>query len=261
MRAFIVSVDYAGELAVTLPYNRHHFSDVVVVTTPDDKETIKVAEENNAFVYPTTSFYARRAKFNKWAALEETMSATSREGWITLMDADVLWPKEMNFRDQYSSLQWWNRLHGTVYYERGELISPLRHMMLDVPQPFTIPPESEWGKFPIHRNVNEWAGYSQIFHGSDPVLGEPPWHKVNYYHAGTADSLFQAKWRPENKIRTPWNCLHIGLAGVNWCGRSSRRMDGSLPEDSQERLHQIAKIWEERRGKVGAERFKQEELE
>ena len=33
MRAILVSVDYADILALTLPLNRHHFSDVMVAAT------------------------------------------------------------------------------------------------------------------------------------------------------------------------------------------------------------------------------------
>jgi hypothetical protein len=65
----------------------------------------------------------------------------------------------------------------------------------------SIPPENEWTKYPIHRNTKEWAGYSQIFHADDPVLGQPPWYDISWSHAGGADSAFQHKWTEDKKIR------------------------------------------------------------
>src|SRR5205085_1870944 len=82
------------------------------------------------------------------------------------------------------------------------------------------PPESLWHQFPIHRNVSEHAGYSQIFHLKDTHLPRPPWHDINWVHAGGADSFFQQLWPKENKVRPTFSVLHIGDAGLNWMGRA-----------------------------------------
>lgn len=226
LRAIMVSVDYSDLLAMTLPYNRHHFSEVMVVTTPEDVKTQEVAAANGATVFATRSFYDRGASFNKWVALEQGLNAFGRSGWLCVMDADVVWPKAL------------------PAFERkvGKLYSPLRRMR----EPLTIPPENEWAKFPIHRNVTEWAGYSQIFHADDPVLGPPPWHEVDWKHAGGADSFFQRKWAPENKVRPPFEVLHLGEAGRNWFGRATRRADGSIPAEAEARSAQVGGIWRKR---------------
>ena len=44
MNAILVCVDYSDLLAITLPHNRHHFNKVMVVTTPEDKDTIRLCE-------------------------------------------------------------------------------------------------------------------------------------------------------------------------------------------------------------------------
>ena len=97
-----------------------------------------------------------------------------------------------------------------------------------------LPDESDWNQYEIHRNVNEFAGYSQIFHASDPVLGNAPWHETNWKHAGGADSFFQRKWKKENKIRPDFEVLHLGHAGRNWCGRTTDYLDGSKHEKKGE---------------------------
>jgi hypothetical protein len=119
------------------------------------------------------------------------------------MDADVLWPKTFPFNPEF-----------------GYLYTPLRYLYSDFQG--SIPKEEDWRRFPIHRNVGEWAGYSQIFYAEDPVLGQPPWHQTYWTHAGGADSFFQRKWPNNKKIRPDWRCLHLGPSGVNWCGKNKK---------------------------------------
>lgn len=257
MNAVLVSVDYTDLLSLTLPYNRTHFDRVVVVTDLNgSKEVYDICKRHEAQVYATNTFYNGGAKFNKWAALEEALTECDlRKEWLTIMDADVLWPQSLEVRDEPERLIL-DMPHDQLCLIPGNLCTPLRHMMTNLgalqhawgTEPRTIlPPESEWSKYPIHRNTGEWAGYSQIFHCSDPVLGKAPWHQTNWTHAGGADSFFQAKWSPTNKMRPPFNCLHLGEPGVNWFGRSSTRLDGSTHEDATSRREQCMSIWQRRR--------------
>jgi hypothetical protein len=263
MRAMMVCVDYSDILSVTMPYNRHHFSEVCVVTSTADQATEDVARAHGCSIHMTDLFYARGAKFNKWAALEDGLDWFGREGWLCLMDADVLWPKSVNIRPFGESL-WIGAESRQCLVHRGQLCTPLRRMMVDLTMPQQLPPlENEWSHYPIHRNVNEWAGYSQIFHASDPVLGDPPWHDVNWTHAGGADSFFQAKWPRERKVRPPFEVLHLGPAGQNWFGRATPRLDGTThPEAAARRKMSGQTIWEERRRReaAGMNRFDAEKL-
>jgi hypothetical protein len=308
MRAILVSVDYADLLAITLPYNRHHFEEVWVMTTNGSQDAVE-ADKHGAIVHLTDAFYRDGATFNKWLALEEGLDTMGREGWICLMDADVLWPKELQFREQYQTIKWWNPNGETMYQDAGMLCSPLRRMWDNwprhpqasllcnqkMPMQDWVPAEEDWSKFPVHRNTAEWAGYSQIFHASDPVLqrGCPsctgplseqamsgpgdaacrrcggggqvpdvPWHQVDWRHAGGADSFFQAKWSAERKVRPPFEVLHLGPAGQNWYGRATPYADGSRPEGEQERRLACYRIWTKRRlnDLQGKDRFEGERI-
>ena len=133
----------------------------------------------------------------------------------------------------------------------GQLCSPLRRMCsVEEGIRAANEPGSErwWNRFPIHRNVAEWAGYSQILHAGDPHLGPAPWHEIDWIHAGGADSFFQQKWPQERKIRPPFEVLHLGPAGQNWFGRATPYLDGSIPEDANVRKFMSSRmIWEQRR--------------
>ena len=229
LRAITVCVDYADYLAITLAYNRHHFNEVMVVTVHRDVETWEVAKRFGASPFMTQAFYDEGEIFNKWKALEEAFDCYGRHGWICNMDADVLWPKTIP----------------PLNLEFGNLYAPYRRMMAD----FTgdIPPENTWAKYRRHRNVAEWAGYSQIFHAEDSCLENPPWHEINWKHAGGADSFFQKKWPRHKKIRPDFEVLHLGSAGTNWCGRATPYLDGTVPKEREQRLQQLKQFMQTRR--------------
>ncbi len=110
--------------------------------------------------------------------------------------------------------------------EMGKLYSPPR-LLLDDPRRWT--PQFDWKRArPTPDFV--FAGYFQLFHADDPVLRERPWYDVGYTHAGGGDWYFQQRWVEENKIRPPFNVLHLGPRDRNWFGRTSSRTDrGALP--------------------------------
>lgn len=242
MRAILVCVDYADLLALTLPWNRHHFKEVMVVTSLADEPSILVAQQHGAKVYATDSFYSDGATFNKWRALEEGLDSFGREGWLCIMDADVLWPKKLP--EDFQPVA-------------GNLYTPRRRMFTDLTKP--LPAEFDWPIFPLHRQEREFAGYSQIFHASDPVLGHAPWHETNWRHAGGADSFFQAKWPERNKVRPSWEVLHLGEAGQNWCGRATPYLDGSQHPEATKRLKQVRTFIAGRR--TGIHRFDGEKIQ
>lgn len=260
LNAIMVAVDYTDLLSLTLPYNRHHFDKVCIVTDlRDDKRLFELAGEYDCRLYTTDAFTRQGAVFNKWLALEEGLDAMGREGWIAILDADVLWPKTVSVAELDGRVLRIEVAGGrTTYVRPGQLCSPLRRMHEQPTE--VIPPESEWVCYPIHRNVGEWAGYTQIFHGSDPMLGKPPWHNTRYATAGTADSFFQQRWPTKRKIRPDFNVLHLGQAGKNWAGRATNYLDGSKPVRADECTQRMAKLWADRRGKVGPDKFAGEKI-
>jgi len=248
LRAAIVCVDFADILARTLPWNIHHFQKLLIVTTPYDRKTkdvaIDISRRNGlrVCIYETESFYKDGADFNKWLALEEALDWFGRWGWMCLMDVDILWPRKAPLLD----------------LQVGYLYGPKRYILDRAFDP--IPPEDQWDKLPMHRNLAEWPGYTQIFHAEDPHLPEPPWHQTDWRHAGGADSWFQALWPRKHRIRLEWPVLHLGPCGINWCGRTLPDSQNRLPSKSLQRQRRLADYLRQRRGKQGADRYQHERL-
>lgn len=226
MRAAIVSVDYDDILEITLPWNRHHFEEVLVVTTPKSRDG-EIAERFGAKVFRTNAFYDDGAHFNKWKAFEAGLDAFGRHGVLAIMDADVLWPTRINHPQ----------------YERGRLYSPYRYLWLDVNE--KVPGENVWPSLPLFQD-EELAGYTQIFHADDPHLPPAPWHQTDWIHAGGADSFFQQLWPMSCKVRPSWRVLHIGVPGRNWCGRATPRTDGKTVEEAANRRERLGQLLNQR---------------
>lgn len=237
-----ICVDYSDVLGLTLPYNRHHFNRVLVVTSHRDTETQSVARKFDCDVFSTDAFYRDGAHFNKWLALEEGLSTVERSDLMAILDADVAWPKE---------------LPSSFLPEVGKLYTPRRRMRREISGP--IPPEKTWQRHRLHGNDKEWSGYTWIFYAEDPALAWRPWFQADWTHAGGGDTFFQQRWPREHRERPPFEVLHIGEDGTNWCGRVSAFADGSTPKDGHKRLSALRELMSKRRlGRPDA--FKHERL-
>lgn len=269
MNAIMVSVDYDDILRLSLPYNRQHFNRVLVVTSLKNHDSVlEICRPIDVEVFATDSFYKNGALFNKWFAMEEGLQQLGRSGWMCVMDADILWPKRLAVwaDDSKGKLYIENETREVSTYTTGQLITPLRRFTPNIPT--TPPDESTWKQYPLTTYTVEWGGYSQIFHASDPVLhkcamcgGAPSmhvmadhphaWYQTNWRHAGGGDSFFQARWANKNKIRPPWECLHLGPHGLNWHGRTVPMADGSLPPNHDNHKKGMEEMYRHRRTNRG----------
>lgn len=220
MKAITVCVDYSDYLAITLPKNRWFFDEYMIVTTPTDTDTLKIAVDYQCQTFVTNVFYDN-AVFNKWAALEMGLTSLGRDGWLCLMDADIVWPPPFSVEE--------------FELKEGNLYVPQRYNSLTY--------TTDWSGLPCLDE--EFAGYCQMFHASDPVLGNPPWHE-NWKHAGGADSFFAKKWPPSRQLRPPFRVLHLGQSGLNWCGRTTPYLDGSMPALAEQRAAKLKQFLDRR---------------
>jgi hypothetical protein len=255
LRAITVSVDYADELRLFLSCRRL-FDEVVVVTAPGDP-AVEIAREHDCLPFVTEAFWEHGAAFAKWRALERGLDVLGRRGWLAVVDCDVAWPQSLAVEPQGAGLLF-SHPAGTIHLERGDLMTPLRHMRPGIPA--SVPPEEEWGRWPLAGNQGEWAGYSHTFHADSPWLGPPPWYDDRLVSAGTGDSLFQSRCPAGRKVRPPWKAIHFGTPGANWWGRSTSRADGSVPPEAAERRAALRRMIARRRNQPPGDRFAHERL-
>lgn len=245
-RCITISVDYSDELKISLAWNKQHFASTLVVSHPDDYRTIETAQDLGADLFLTRIFNDRRAAFNMYAALELGLDYMGRSGWIAVMGADILLPRNMPA---------WTKRTGCLY-------TPRRRMHRQIPQSVSeVPLERQWRQYKHQYPRDLTAGYCQIFHASDPVLGPAPWHRMDCTWGAGPDVDFQNKWREMSIVRPPFEVLHLGEQGKNWAGRVTPFADGSIPEGAAkaEASFKTLSRYRNDRGISGRTRYKEKE--
>lgn len=228
MNALTISVGYDDLLALTLPRMAAVFGRVCVVTDPHDHATVLLAESrDNVFAHQTDAFYRHGATFNKGAALEEGFALLGRDGWLCVIDADVVLPAGADFSG----------------CEPGFLYTA-RRRMCDNPREWNS--SGDWSQFAIGPD-REWAGYLQAFYSEDAVLFDRPWYDQTWRHAGGCDSSFQSRWEASKRRLLPFEVLHLGPHSLNWWGRTTPRLDGTPLPDNRNASRNMREMYRQRR--------------
>lgn len=229
MRAITVCVGYDDLLAITLPRNARHFEEHWIVTHPTDQRTLAVVDSvGHAWAYRTDAFYRDGAPFRKGLAIEECFGHIGRDGWFAVVDADTLLPDDFAAR--------------VANLDPERIYAPRRRMCSD-PRRWCEP----WEQWPIQPDC-EQAGFAQVFCGESRFIRDKrPWYGTEFRHAGGCDSVFLYRWPPEFREWLPFECLHLGRPFENWCGRTSPRLDGTLPDGYERNAASMARLMEQRR--------------
>ncbi len=209
IKAITVCVGYDDILRLTLPTILPHVDKLVIVTSPTDTKTQDLAAQypEKVRVHLTDAFYRNGASFNKGLAMEEGFDVLGRDGWILILDADIVLPAHMPL--------------GKLLI--GKLYTPARRILPDIVGMTELPdikveslrPRKDHGNF----------GYFQLFHASDPVLRRRPWYGIDWVHAGGCDSVFEKRWHKADKLRMLFEVIHLGDPDKNWYGRATPRID------------------------------------
>ncbi len=92
-----VCVGYADFLSHTLPLNRGQFDRLIVITAPEDKQTVKVCDTYGVRYHRTDSIRSRWGGFHKARGINEGLQQLEMGGWVVHMDADIILPS--HFRE------------------------------------------------------------------------------------------------------------------------------------------------------------------
>lgn len=227
IEAVIVCKNYSDFLAHTLPENLEHLDRVVVVTHPDDTDTMSLCSKYGVECLDTTVFHDDGDKFNKGRAINLGLAHLRHEGWLLHLDADVLLPPRFRQRLRDARLNQKN-LYGAdrqnvITYENYK-----EHKAKIVPQhkwKYLVEPIKEFplGSRLLHMDYGYCPiGYFQLWH-----------HTANRKYpvvAGSAehsDVLFAIQWARENRVLLPeFFVFHLesenSKMGINWAGRKSK---------------------------------------
>ena len=227
IEAVIVCVNYSDFLAHTLPDNLQHLDGVVVVTTPEDKETQRLCTKYSVDFIETRVFYEDGAPFNKARGINLGLAHLKHSGWLLHMDADTLLPHRFrtmldNAKLEQSNIYGADRLNVRCYEDWAEhkhKIVPQHQSryLVNPPKEFSLGCRllhMEYGYCPI--------GYFQLWHSS---LNRK--YPINSGSSEHSDVLFAVQWPRRNRILLPeLFVFHLesepGPMGQNWKGRKSK---------------------------------------
>ena len=203
LQAVTVCINYADYLACIVE-NRRHFDRWIVMTVPEDRETVAVCEAHgiewrySQTLKPDGSDF--NAAFNKSGVINEGLEALDQEAWAVIVDSDVLLPRHFRERVEALPLE-----KGCLYGVAGRKICEDREM-------FEMLRECEpWDRFCDRHSMT--IGYFNLFH-----LGGA----VNRYvvrKLGAAESHddwnFTTSFPPERMGQLPMTVIHTGPPGAN----------------------------------------------
>lgn len=240
IEAVTVCVGYADFLAETCRFNRQFFSEWVIVTSPDDQETLRVCHCYNLRALTTKDFSrngraAHQGKiFNKGRAIQRGFDSISAKQWVLHLDADIVLPQEfphaLNMAhlseekiygcDRQNICGWdaWQRVKQSAYRQHGMHCYILPHDK--------YPVMARWAS---DRNGYVPIGFFQLMHGST-LTRNGIWHRpypAHHGHAARSDVQFGLQWdRQDREIIPELLVWHLesepSKVGQNWGGRTSK---------------------------------------
>lgn len=216
-----VCVNYSDFLVHSIARWWRHLHSLTVVT---DLRDIKTAELLSRFpgvrVHPTDIFYARGAKFNKGAAMEEARLGPNGPDWANWMlffDADII-PEQ----------DWYRKLSILGPNLQTVSLYGARRYQADRPQDIDNP------NLKLINDAVCDGGYFHLFHSSTIPNKDVPLLETCWPHAGVYDSHFKSRWPEHRRINLPIRLTHLGDR-ENWCGRGNNADMRNLIEERRRR--------------------------
>lgn len=237
MISIVVCVEYDDLLAVTLPRNVRHFEQTYVITTPRDEATRAViGRVPSARPFFTEAFYAHGDHFNKGRAIDDALQLFADThvwtGWCCHWDADILFPPHYR-------IPGWALGTDCLY-------TPVARRGCKNPAEYRG--QTDWQQWPVISQGRDFdAGWCQIFHRLAPPLATRPFYPREWGHAGNSDTFFNDKWPCERQRLLPFEVLHLGEERANWHGRTTPKLDGTVPKEAERRRRWTNEMRQQRR--------------
>lgn len=226
LEGVIVCVNYSDFLSHSILFNKPVFNRLVVVTSPDDKETQKLCEFHHVMCVQTDRFYEDGSKFNKGKGINEGFKQLSMDDWVVHMDADIVLPPKT--RVILESI----RLDPNFLYGVDRMMCPNFESWLKFIRRPVLQHEAEVyvhsHAFPLGTRIMYPTegyiplGFFQLFNAKDKDIQYPEEHS----DAGRSDLLFSLQWPRERRGMLPeLIAIHLesmsGMMGANWNGRTT----------------------------------------
>lgn len=224
MEAVTVCVNYGDFLAHTLPHNRKHFSNYIVVTSTTDSFTKRICDFYEVKCIQTDVFYQDDAIFNKGKGINEAIKQLKLDRWMLHLDADIyLFPNFINILKgaelDSKSLYSIDRLMCNSFEDWIDFQSNPLTIYNGITEKFKI------GTRLINEKDNGYLplGYFQLWH---PKMSGIYYYDESHDKADYSDLKFSLQWpREKRKLIADMFVMHLDSQksdmGENWSGRKT----------------------------------------
>jgi hypothetical protein len=195
VRAVTVCIGYDELLAITLPRMLEHLRSVLVITEPEDTATQQLVQQYSRAFCLKTNACTDYGMFNKGRGIDEGLDIAGRTGWLLIINPDIVLPPVLT----------------EFEITPDKLYMPRRRVLEDA-ESYTD--DLDWQTVPL-RYERQGADYFQLFHASNPVLSKKPWYSMRGKTSHNCSLAFQKRWQAVNKVRLPFEVLHLGSVGIS----------------------------------------------
>jgi hypothetical protein len=227
IQAITVCVDYADFLDCTLPHTMAAADEVLVVTSPDDNRTLRVATAHGVPVLRTTAMYDDGRRFSLGAAINAGLRTWHPQDWVLVVDADIVLPPKTHRTLDHAGLDKFklygaDRVHCRGWAAAASFSTEARVVCAAEVPFFRDFPVGARIALPDHGYVP--CGYFQLWHAGATGYRDYPIHP-----GGTAqgsDMLHAMRFpRQYRELIPELVCIQLETdtaadpVGVNWAGR------------------------------------------
>jgi len=233
IEAITVCIDYADFLAWSMPLNKQHFDNWIVVTEPRDNHTKEVCRYYNVNFLETYSAELHKGEFHKGVCVTEGIEKLSKADWLLLIDADTI--LQPNFRRVIETLNLNNELDKSCLYtiDRVRFDSIEEWLKFYTRPSFNLGNRPRDGRFCLPNFIP--TGFFQMWNVETGI--------IQYIHqwctVGGEDIRFAYLWPRNKRIFIPeTTCYHIASDRQNnWLGRKSKPFEIDRREELKCLLH------------------------
>jgi len=219
IEAITVCMNYADFLAHSMPLNKPHFDNWIVVTEPGDRHTQDVCRYYGVNFLTTYSAELHKNEFHKGVCVTEGIEKLEKSDWLILIDADTI--LQPNFRQVIEELNINDELDKTCLYtiDRVRFESFDEWMEFHTRPTFNLGNRPRDGRFCLPNFVP--TGFFQMWNVKETGI-------LQYIHqwvkCGGEDIRFSYLWPRNKRIFIPeTTCYHISSGPeCNWTGRKSK---------------------------------------
>jgi len=225
LEGLVTCIEYSDYLKYFLDFNNEYFDNLIIITTQEDYNTIKLCNERHVRYIITDRIQQDGDMFNKGKAINDGIIKLNMYDWILIADSDIILPD--NFRNIIKSMNLnKNKMYGMARHNCPSKEEWKKYLNSSDDKKIIV--KKRWKKSKKHFR-RYFSGYFQLFNinkFADNI--ESCRYPETFPTAGASDEEFCLKWDYDYRERiNGMTVIHLshGCKAANWCGRTSKNFE------------------------------------